>query len=98
MLSRVLRNAAYLTVAFFCSFVFVHLYGLQFDTSGRYLLAVSGGGNQISVYSVDYSTGDVTAVPGSPFAVTRGSSVTNSSDFTRTFSIDPSNKFLYALN
>ena len=75
-----------------------HLTGLKFDASGRYLLAISGGGNQISVYSVDYSSGNVTAVAGSPFAATRGSSVPNASDYTRTFSLDPSNRFLYALN
>ena len=75
-----------------------HLNGLQFDNSGRYLLAISGGGNQISVYSVDYSSGNLTPVPGSPFAVTRGSSVTNASDYTRTFRLDPSNRFLYTLN
>ena len=75
-----------------------HLNGLQFDNSGKYLLGISGGGNQISVYSVDYSSGDVTPISGSPFAVTRGSSVNNSSDFTRTFRLDPSNRFLYALN
>lgn len=75
-----------------------HLTNLQFDVSGRYLIAMSGGGNQISVYSVDYSSGDVTPVAGSPFAATRGTSVNNSSDFTETFRIDPSNKFLYALD
>lgn len=75
-----------------------HLTNLQFDVSGRYLIAMSGGGNQISVYSVDYSSGDVTPVAGSPFASTRGTSVSNSSDFTETFRIDPSNKFLYALD
>lgn len=75
-----------------------HLTGMQFDSSGRYLLAISGGGNQISVYSVDYSSGNVTPVAGSPFTATRGSSVNNSSDFAEMLRIDPSNKFLYVLD
>jgi 6-phosphogluconolactonase len=74
-----------------------HLFDLQFDTSGRYLLAVSGSSDHISVYSVDYSTGDLTPVPGSPFASTRASTI-NSPDFTRTFRLDPSSKFAYVLN
>ncbi|HEU5231745.1 MAG TPA: beta-propeller fold lactonase family protein [Terriglobales bacterium] len=75
-----------------------HLDEVQFDTSGRYLLILSSSSDHMNVYSVDYSTGDATPVPGSPFATTRGTSVPNSSDFTRDFRMDPSGKFLYVLN
>ena len=75
-----------------------HLDEVQFDTSGRYLLILSSSSDHMNVYSVDYSTGDASPVPGSPFATTRGTSVPNSSDFTRDFRMDPLGKFLYALN
>lgn len=75
-----------------------HLSELQFDPSGKYLLILSSSSDHINVYSVDYSTGDASPVAGSPFAVTRGSSVPNSSDFARTFRLDPSGKFVYVLN
>jgi 6-phosphogluconolactonase (cycloisomerase 2 family) len=74
-----------------------HLFDLQFDTSGRYLLAVSGGSDHISVYSVNESTGDVTPVPGSPFLAVRPQQ-SPSGDFARTFGLDPSGKFVYVLN
>src|SRR5437868_2260072 len=47
-----------------------HLSDLQFDTSGRHLLAISAGNDHISVYSVNNSSGDATPVAGSPFVVT----------------------------
>jgi len=75
-----------------------HLDEVQFDTSGRYLLILSSSSDHMNVYSVDYSTGDASPVAGSPFATTRGTSVPNSSDFTRDFRMDPSGKFLYVLN
>ena len=71
-----------------------HLFNLEFDASGRYLL--SNYNNLISVNSVSYSTGDLTPVAGSPFTIPR--SLTESGDFTRTFSLDPSGKFVYALS
>ena len=73
-----------------------HLYGLQFDPSGKYLLALnSGPNNQIYVDSVDYSTGDLTPVPGSPFP---SAGVSPAPDFTRIFRFDPSGMFVYALD
>ena len=75
-----------------------HLSELQFDTSGRYLLILSSSSDHMNVYSVDYSTADASPVPGSPFPITRATSVPNSSDFTRDFRMDPSGRFLYVLN
>lgn len=75
-----------------------HLDELQFDTSGRYLLILSSSSDHMNVYSVDYSTADASPVPGSPFPITRATSVPNSSDFTRDFRMDPSGRFLYVLN
>jgi 6-phosphogluconolactonase (cycloisomerase 2 family) len=75
-----------------------HLDEVQFDTSGRYLLILSSSSDHMNVYSIDYSTGDASPIPGSPFPTTRGTSVPNSSDFTRDFRTDPSGKFLYVLN
>lgn len=74
-----------------------HLQDLQFDTSGKYLLALSGG-QHFSVYSVNASTGDLTPVPGSPFASNLGPRPPSPDDATRTFRLDPANKFVYALN
>ena len=73
-----------------------HLNDLQFDPSGKYLLATGGDNDsQIYVYSVNYSTGDLTAVPGSPFASAGASPAPN---FTRSFRFDASGKFVYALD
>ncbi len=74
----------------------LHLNDLQFDPSGKYLLAIGGDSdNQIYVYSVNYSTGDLTPVPGSPFASAGASPAPN---FTRSFRFDASGKFVYALD
>lgn len=70
---------------------------LKFDTSGKFLL-VGEKNNTIIVDSVSYSTGDLTPVPGSPFATPRSVSALYSSDFIRTFQIDPSGQFVYALS
>ena len=74
-----------------------HLFDLQFDLSGKYLTAIGGTADHINVYSVDYSTGDLTPVPGSPFASTSVPSSTSQS-FSRTFRFDPSGKFIYLVN
>lgn len=71
-----------------------HLYNETFDASGHYLL--SEWQNQISVDSVDESTGDLTPVAGSPFTTPR--SLTESGDTIRTFGLDPSGRFVYALS
>jgi len=67
---------------------------MQFDSSGRYLLALVPA-EQIYVFSVDYATGDLIAVPGSPFT---SAGTDPAPSFTTTFRLDPSGKFVYALN
>lgn len=69
----------------------LHLNHLQFNASGSYLLGMSPT-NKISVESVNYSTGDLSPVPGSPF------SATPSGEITSGFQIDPSGKFVYTIN
>jgi hypothetical protein len=71
----------------------LHLGKLRFDASGSYLLGQSSS-TQISVESVNHITGDLTSVPGSPFT----STAAPSGQFTRAFEIDPSGKFVYAVN
>jgi 6-phosphogluconolactonase (cycloisomerase 2 family) len=74
-----------------------HLADLQFDTSGRYLLAISGGDDQISVYSVNNSTGDATPVAGSPFVVTTPPRPPAPPQYVRTFRLDPASGFVYVI-
>jgi 6-phosphogluconolactonase (cycloisomerase 2 family) len=50
--------------------------------------------NKMNVESVNYSTGDLSPVPGSPFT----STAAPLGEFTRAFQIDPSGKFVYAVN
>jgi hypothetical protein len=71
----------------------LHLAGLKFNASGGYLLGRSSS-NQINVESVNYSTGDLTPATGSPFT----STAAPTGEFTRAFQIDPSGKFVYAVN
>jgi hypothetical protein len=71
----------------------LHLGNLQFNASGGYLLG-SSAAKQINVESVNYSTGDLAPVPGSPFTSIAGPT----GDYTRAFQIDPSGKFVYAIN
>jgi hypothetical protein len=72
----------------------LHLTNLRFDASGNFLLGLADSLKQITVESVNYSTGDLTPVPGSPFA----STVAQTGEFTRAFEIDPSGTFVYAVN
>jgi 6-phosphogluconolactonase (cycloisomerase 2 family) len=71
----------------------LHLGKLRFDASGSYLLGQSSS-KQISVESVNHTTGDLTSVPGSPFTTTSAPS----GDYLSAFEIDPSGKFVYAVN
>jgi 6-phosphogluconolactonase (cycloisomerase 2 family) len=69
--------------------------GVAVDPSGSYLFVANanGGGtpgaNTVSVFSIDASTGKLTAVPGSPYAT---------STLSVAISIDPSGKFVYIAN
>ena len=75
-----------------------HLSELQFDSSGRYLLAIGGStGNQIVVYSVNSSSGDATPVTGSPYTVTKPPQPPAPDDYVRTFRLDPASRFVYVL-
>ena len=69
----------------------LHLGVLRFNASGVYMLGMLST-NKIDVESVNYTTGDFSPVPGSPFTVTP------SGEFTRGFQIDPSGKFVYTIN
>jgi hypothetical protein len=76
-----------------------HLGNLEFDASGHHLLSQNNQGtapNQISVDSVNSSTGALTPAPGSPFTTPR--SLTESDDDIRAFGLDPSGGFVYALS
>jgi 6-phosphogluconolactonase (cycloisomerase 2 family) len=60
------------------------------DASGRFLFvtnnANSASGNSVSAFSIDYSTGALTAVPGSPFST---------APFPAPVATDPSGQFVY---
>lgn len=73
-----------------------HLFEMQIDPTGKYLLAQSTSPNQISVCSINSSTGDLTPAPGSPYSTPR--SLTESGDDIRTYAPDPSGNFVYALS
>ena len=72
-----------------------HLFDMQIDASGKYLLSLTTS-TQISVYSINSSTGDLTPVPGSPFSTPR--SLSESGDNIRAFGLDASGKFVYTLS
>jgi hypothetical protein len=68
-----------------------------FRTSGTYLLAISGGNDHISVYSVNNSSGDAAPVAGSPFVVTMPPPPAAPPQYARSFRLDPARRFVYVL-
>lgn len=59
------------------------------EPSGKYLYVLNQGDNTISGFTIDSSTGALTQLSSSPFAITNGSTSPN------TIVVDPSGKYLY---
>jgi len=68
------------------------LNGVLIQPQGNFLLALTEG---VSVFSIDQSSGTLTQVPGSPFAVTSGDF--SAQLFPRTFTIDKGGSFVYTV-
>ena len=66
--------------------------GIAATTVGNFLFAVDGQSNDIAAFSINTTTGALTAVPGSPFAY--GAAGANPSGIS--LAVTPDGKFLYA--